>query len=240
MISSPTPESLAAIATTVASDVPELVRLRDGSHVTLRAVGPGDEPALYSFLAGLCEQARYLRFFTGGANLASVAHAAAADGPDRYGLLAHDEAGAVVGHAVYVQLGDKRAEFAVEVADRLHDRGLGTILIERLASVAEEHGITRFVAEVLPQNHQMLAVFRDGFDAQVALRDGCDAVEFPTSAWRMARERFSPGRRARRAPRRRARRAPRRRARHAPRRRARPASASSADESALEGVADEL
>jgi hypothetical protein len=63
--------------------------------------------------------------------------------------------------------------------------------------VAEEHGITRFVAEVLPQNRAMLAVFRDGFDARVAMRDGSGCgrvphlgVAHPTSAWRTARERF--------------------------------------------------
>lgn len=171
-------------------DASELVRLRDGSHVTLRSVRPQDEPALYSFLARLCEQARYLRFFTGGGDLASAAHAAAVGGPDRYGLLAYDETGALVGHALYIQLDDTRAEVAVEVADDLHDQGLGTILIERLACVAEGRGVTWFTAEVLPQNQAMLAVFREGFDARVSLRDGSDAVEFPTSAWRTARERF--------------------------------------------------
>ncbi len=178
------------ITATVEPVAPELVRLRDGSHVTVRAVCGEDEPALRSFLARLCAQARYLRFFTGAADVTSAARLAASIDPDRYGLLAHDEAGVLVGHALYIQLDDTRAEVAVEVADRLHDRGLGTILIERLASVAEEHGITRFIAEVLPQNRQMLAVFRDGFDANVVLRDGSDAVEFPTSAWRTARERF--------------------------------------------------
>lgn len=186
-MSSQTPQQPVAREAAVA---PELVRLRDGSRVVVRPVRTQDEPALRSFLADLCSQARYLRFFTGAADAASAAHLAAATDPDRYGLLAYDEIGVLVGHALYVQLDDARAEVAVEVADHLHDRGLGTILIERLANVAEERGITRFVAEVLPQNSSMLAVFRDGFDAKVAMRDGSDAVELPTSAWRKARERF--------------------------------------------------
>jgi hypothetical protein len=33
-------------------------------------------------------------------------------------------------------------------------------------------------------------VFRDGFDARVAWREGVDAVELPTSAWRLARQRY--------------------------------------------------
>lgn len=177
-------------AATAELAAPELVRLRDGSRVCVRSVCGQDEAALRSFLAGLCARARYLRFFAGAADVTSAARLAAATGPDRYGLLAHDETGVLVGHALYIQSDDTRAEVAVEIADHLHDRGLGTILIERLASAAEEHGITSFIAEVLPQNRAMLAVFRDGFDADVALRDGSDRVEFPTSAWRTARERF--------------------------------------------------
>ncbi|HYB24775.1 MAG TPA: GNAT family N-acetyltransferase, partial [Solirubrobacteraceae bacterium] len=82
------------------------------------------------------------------------------------------------------------AEVALEVADHLHDRGLGTILIERLALTAEERGITRFVAAVLPENREMLAVLRDGFDAQAHFSEGLEMVEFPTAAWRVAGERF--------------------------------------------------
>ncbi len=90
-----------------------------------------------------------------------------------------------------MKLDEQRAEVAVEVADHLHGRGLGTILIERLAAVAEARGITRFVAEVLPDNSAMLDVFRDGFDAQLHFHDGTDTAEFPTAAWRLAHERFA-------------------------------------------------
>ncbi len=158
--------------------------------MTVRAVSQSDEASLHAFLADLCSNSLRLRFFTGGANVADAARWAAGMPADRRGLLAHDETGVLVAHAVYVQLDQTRAEVAVEVADRLHDRGLGTILLERLATIAEEHGITYFVAEVLPENRAMLDVFRDGFDAHVALRQGIDTVEFPTAAWRLARERF--------------------------------------------------
>ncbi len=169
----------------------ELVKLRDGSPVTLRPARADDEPALRSFLAGLCPEAQRLRFFTGAVDIPTAAHLAGATGAGRYGLLAHDAMGVLVAHAIYIPLDRTRAEVAVEVADHLQGRGLATILIERLGAVAERHGITHFVAEVLPENHAMLGVFRDGFDAHVAFRDGTDSVELPTSAWRTARERFS-------------------------------------------------
>jgi len=99
-----------------------------------------------------------------------------------------------LGHATYVTLEDPtRAEVAVEVADHLHGRGLGTILIERLAAVAEQRGITHFVAEVLSENRAMLDVFREGFDARVLRREGFEErVEFLTSGWRLAHKRFDP------------------------------------------------
>jgi acetate---CoA ligase (ADP-forming) len=172
--------------------VSELLRLRDGSAVTVRAATAEDEPALLAFLTGLCLEARRLRFFTGAADMASAAHLGAATGADRYGLIAHDEAGLTVGHATYVQLDRTHAEVAVEVADHLHGRGLGTLLIERLAMVAEQRGITHFVAEVLCENRAMLDVFREGFDARVVRHEGSEErVELLTSAWRLAHERFA-------------------------------------------------
>jgi GNAT superfamily N-acetyltransferase len=168
----------------------EVIRLRDGSSVTVRASVLLDEPALRTFLAALSSEARRLRFFTGAADIDCAAHLAAAPGLDRYGLIAHDQAGLAVGHAIYVQLDDTRAEVAVEVADALYGHGLATILIARLAAEAEDHGITRLVAEVLPENHAMLDVFRDGFDARVIFHGGTEMVDFPTSARRLAGERF--------------------------------------------------
>jgi len=171
----------------------EFVVLRDGSSVTIRPVSTEDERALRSFLDGLCLEARRLRFFTGAANLASAAHLAAVTDASHYGLVAHDELGVLVGHATYVQLDETRAEVAVEVADHLHGRGLGTVLIESLAVIAEQRGITHFVAEVLSENRAMLDVFREGFDGRVVRHEGPEErVEFLTAGWRLARERFGP------------------------------------------------
>lgn len=173
-----------------AAPLPQLVRLRDGSPVTIRPAHAADEPALRTLLAGLSPEARRLRFFSGAVDVAGAAHLAGATGAGRHGLVAHDDTGMLVAHAMYVKLDERRAEVAVEVSDHLHGRGLGTILIEHLAEEAERQGITRLVADVLPENRPMLDVFRDGFDAHVAFSSGSDKVEFPTSAWRTANERF--------------------------------------------------
>lgn len=170
---------------------PELVRLRDGSLVTIRPVREEDETSLRVFLSGLCAEARRLRYFSGAVDIAEAAQSAADTAAGRCGLVAHDETGMVVGHAVYIVLEPTHAEVAVEVADHLHGHGLGTILIVSLAVIAEQRGITHFVAEVLSENRAMLDVFREGFDARVVRREGPEErIEFLTSDWRLARERF--------------------------------------------------
>ena len=109
---------------------------------------------------------------------------------DGCGLLALGGAGEIIGHALYVRVGPSLAEVAVEVADRVHGEGLGTILVGRLAEIAERRGITRFVAEVLSENKEMLDVFREGFGARVISHQSVQRVDFPTSSWSLARERF--------------------------------------------------
>ncbi len=131
-----------------------------------------------------------MRFFTGAANLRAAAHWAANEGADGSGLLAFDMQGRLLGHAAYARIDAERAEVAVEVADSMHSLGLGTILLQLLAEHAEQAGVKSFLAEVLPANRAMLAVFREGFDAEVSFEGGTDRVEFPTSAWRLPEKRF--------------------------------------------------
>lgn len=175
------------------SETPSIpsARLRDGSIISMRAACSGDEQAMRKLLGDLAPISLRFRFFTGAANISTAAHWAAVSEPGGYGIVAIDQAGELVGHAAYVPLAEQgSAEVAVEIADRLHGVGLGTIMIERLAEQAERRGVSRFLAEVLPDNKAMLDVFRDGFDAKVVFDRGTDAVEFPTSAWRLARQRF--------------------------------------------------
>jgi RimJ/RimL family protein N-acetyltransferase len=179
--------------TASAAPAPEL-RLRNGVTVSVRAVTHEDEPAIFEFLTGLCEGSRRLRFFTVAADLRHEARrGAAGDDAEHHGLVALTPGRGVIGHATYVRrpAADK-AEVAVEVADDLHHLGLATMLMIRLAQFAEDHQIPRFFAEVLPENRDMLAVFRDGFAAvSTAGRDEVD-VEFLTSSWRAAHARFEP------------------------------------------------
>lgn len=176
--------------------LPEELCLRDGLTVSVRSVTPDDENAVWEFLNDLSIDSRWLRFFSVATDLRAEAHrGAAGDDADHHGIVAIVPERGVVGHAIYVRVpSSERAEVAVEVADDLHHLGLATLLVIRLAEFAEHRRIPRFFAHVLPENRDMLAVFRDGF-AAVTL-NGLDVVdvevevEFLTSSWRMAQARF--------------------------------------------------
>lgn len=169
------------------------VVLRDGSTVHLRPVRAADEPALLEFLAGLGEDSRTFRFFSGAPNLEAAARdMATVDYADRYGLLAtRGGEDRLVGHGAYVRSRPQRAEVAFAIGDEMQGRGLGTILLAHLSEVAQEQGVEVFVAEVLPQNHRMIELFREsGFPTEIASVPGAIEVQLPTSFSPAATERF--------------------------------------------------
>lgn len=177
---------------TASTSPDEELGLRDGLTVSVRTVTPDDEDALWEFLTGLSIDSRRLRFFSAATNLRAQAHlAAAGDDPDHHGVLAIVPGRGPVGHAAYVRVpNSERAEVAVVVADDLHHLGLATLLLIRLAQCGEGRQISRFFAEVLPENRDMLAVFRDGFAAVTLNGREVIEVEFPTYSWRAAHARF--------------------------------------------------
>ena len=121
---------------------------------------------------------------------AAASWAATADGTDHIGILAVDDGDRILGHAACVRMYGPRAEVAIEVDEAHRHQGLATILIAKLAREAEGKHIRHFVAEVLPDNRDMLAVFNDGFNAGRKYADGEVDIEFPTSAWQLPPDRF--------------------------------------------------
>ncbi len=160
------------------------VVLRDGSTVRLRPVRRGSEASLLRFFEGLSVASQAFRFFSGAPDLEQTAATMAdVDYASRYGILAiRGEDERVVGHGVYVGLSPGTAEVAFAIAEGLQDKGLGTILLAHLAQVAEANGIAAFVAEVLPQNHRMIEVFREsGFPVEIESAASGIRLTLPTS-----------------------------------------------------------
>ena len=143
---------------------PADVLLADGQLGIIRRLALGDGPALHALHDEASDDAMRLRFFNVSRSAAHdyVEHLLA--DPDVLSLVAETR-GRLVGLATAERVGPDSAEVSFLVADDFHGLGLGTLLLEHLAALARDRGIWRFEAEVLVENHPMLAVLGDaGFE----------------------------------------------------------------------------
>jgi GNAT superfamily N-acetyltransferase len=136
------------------------VTLADGARVEVRAVDPTDTSLLEQLLDHLSPDSRYRRFLTHMERLSArqLRDLTTLDHDRQEALVAIDATtGEAVAVARYVQLaGEARtAEIAVAVSDPWQRRGLGTVLLNRLAAHARNHGITRFSGLILTDNTTM-------------------------------------------------------------------------------------
>jgi GNAT superfamily N-acetyltransferase len=135
------------------------VLLRDGSTLRLQAPTPTDFDDIRGFFDGLSADSRFMRFHGYARTDVAARAAVEAGGPDRCSLIARHD-GQVVAVAGFDGLREMRAaEVAFAVADDFQRRGAATRMLEQLAEIATERGITRFDAEVLFTNRAMLGVF---------------------------------------------------------------------------------
>jgi GNAT superfamily N-acetyltransferase len=138
-------------------------RLLDGRRVSLRRLNVNDTEAVLELHQHLSDHDRYFRFFTlHPVQLQELVGKLTEPVAGLCALGAFD-AGRLIGVAHYTVVSDdpKVAEFAIVVAHEDHSLGVGTALLKGLAQVARAHGIGRFVADVLGENHLMLMVLFD-------------------------------------------------------------------------------
>src|ERR1700722_2302965 len=160
--------------------------LSDGATIEIRAARPGDFDAVRDVHAKMSPDNLYLRFFS-MSPLAAEQEArriCREPGPDHAALLAVLD-GEVVGCGTYEEAGagSRSAEVAFTVADDMHHRGIGMLLLEHLVSLARGRGFRAFTAETLSENASMLRVFADaGLQAQRSLVDGVYDLTFPLPA----------------------------------------------------------
>jgi GNAT superfamily N-acetyltransferase len=141
----------------------ESITLAEGVTVTLRPIAPQDAAALVEFHRLLSDRTVFLRYFYPHRLLGveEVEHLTRLDGRDRLALVV-ECAGQLVAVGRYDRSpGRPEAEVAFVVADAFQHRGLGTLLLRRLARAARPVGITTFSAEVLTENSRMLALFHE-------------------------------------------------------------------------------
>jgi acetyl coenzyme A synthetase (ADP forming)-like protein len=143
------------------------VVLRSGSTLRLRPIKPDDAPALLDFYKRLSPDSLYFRFFSMPKIDMEKAQGFCRVDYDSFFALVGEVSGRIVAVAHYFRdpRRPERAEVAFTVEDALQGQGVGTRLLERLAEIAREHGISIFEAEVLGHNRRMIDVFHGcGFD----------------------------------------------------------------------------
>ncbi|MCG8922827.1 bifunctional GNAT family N-acetyltransferase/acetate--CoA ligase family protein [Lentzea sp. CC55] len=137
--------------------------LTDGSVVEVRELGAQDVPALLELHRGLPVEDRYLRFFsTSPRQLEDFVEQMVSPDAPRHVVLGAFRENRLLGAASYVVVRETDfAEVALVVSHIEQAHGVGTLLLEHLASLARGRGVRRFTAEVLTINGRMLRVFTD-------------------------------------------------------------------------------
>jgi len=170
------------------------VVLRDGSTVRIRPARSMDQTRVEDYLIGLSPETRRLRFWSQAIDVRELARRIVdVDYHDHLTLLVlhGGDEGRMIGGAQYVRIEGGRAEVSLSVTDEFHGRGMGSILLGQMAQAAADQGITTFVAEVLPENHTMVDVFRkSGFPVSIRATPGAIEVEFPILLTEEAVEHF--------------------------------------------------
>ena len=141
----------------------DVVELRDGSCMVVRPVRAEDRERFVRGFERLGAESRYRRFL-GFKKRLSDAELEFFTKVDHHG---HEALGGLdaytgdgVGVARYVSGDDPSvAEASVAVIDAWQGRGVGGVLLERLAGRARDEGVERFVAALLPENRAMRRLF---------------------------------------------------------------------------------
>jgi acyl-CoA synthetase (NDP forming)/GNAT superfamily N-acetyltransferase len=160
--------------------------LADGTTVEIRTARPGDFDAVRDMHTKMSPDNFYLRFFS-MSPLAAEQEArriCREPSPDHAALLTVLD-GEVVGCGSYERAGtgSTSAEVALAVADDVQNRGVGTLLLEHLISLARGRGFRAFAAETMAENALILRVITDaGLPTHRALADGVYDFTFPLPA----------------------------------------------------------
>ena len=161
------------------------VLLKDGSRMRLRPIKRQDVERWLAFVSRLSPRTKYLRFHHVPAlDSEDAIRFCSVDYKDTFAFVAEvlrDKREEIVAIGRYYRLPNKStAEVAFVIEDPYQGKGISTKLMEWLANVARDNGITTFEASVLAENEEMMTVFRDyGFHIISRLEEGEYHVSFP-------------------------------------------------------------
>jgi acyl-CoA synthetase (NDP forming)/GNAT superfamily N-acetyltransferase len=167
---------------------PADVLMADGGIALIRPLRHDDRDGLLELHESVSVDTLRLRFFsvsrTAGRDYVNHLFEPANTGST--GLVAL-VGGRIAGLATAELMTSEAAEVAFLVSDDDRGRGLGSLLLEHLAALCRQHGVSRFEADVLADNYGMLRVFRGaGFAVSRRTVEGEVLVELDTDASREA------------------------------------------------------
>jgi acetyl coenzyme A synthetase (ADP forming)-like protein len=165
--------------------------MRDGSTAAIRPAEPSDTTMMQQFVDRLSPESRRHRFFSeslpSSDSIAALCNSS--DPHSQFTLIvtrAWNGTPRIIAAGSYWARDRQTAEVAMAVDDGFHGKGLGTLLLERLALVAIQHSFTCLWAVTHADNLAMREVFREsGFTAHEAYEGEDMEVELsliPTEA----------------------------------------------------------
>jgi acyl-CoA synthetase (NDP forming)/RimJ/RimL family protein N-acetyltransferase len=171
----------AAAQAAATASVPAYALLADGSTIEIRHARAEDADAVREMHASLSPDNAYFRFFNLSPQAAEAeARRVCRPGDDRHAALLALLSGRLVGVATYEATSTPdRAEIAFAVSDDMHGRGVATLLLEHLVSLARQRNLTAFEAVTLSDNYAMQRVFADaGLPVRKRFADGVIELTF--------------------------------------------------------------
>lgn len=165
------------------------VVLRDGESLVVRAIRPDDKARLVDLFQRMSPRSIRHRFMAAKTGLTpgELEYLTEIDFRSHVALAAISRKGggeriAGVGRYIWTDgQGARPAEAAFAVADADQGRGIGTILLEHLATIAARGGVDWFQADVEADNAAMMEVFEEsGFAVRRSIDGGVFHVTFPT------------------------------------------------------------
>jgi acyl-CoA synthetase (NDP forming)/GNAT superfamily N-acetyltransferase len=164
----------------------EHVLLKNGQGLFFRPAVLGDIPKVESFMQRVSRESLRMRFMAAVSQVSSdlIKQMCSGDLKNSACLIAvtgDDDDSVIVGLGNYITtVNGQTAEIALLIEDDYQGRGIGTLLLERLAGLAAANGFTEFEAEVLPDNQQMMNVFKSsGFERHQVWSSDTVHIELP-------------------------------------------------------------
>jgi ribosomal protein S18 acetylase RimI-like enzyme len=143
-------------------------RAASRTAAAIRPAHPADLAALCDFFAGLSVQTRYLRFFAPVTPSPALLRLLSGGTGTTYAVVA-TRGDVIIGHAMAADRAGPRSarmtDIGVVVADAWQGQGVGSALARALITRAQARGVTSVAMDVLPSNHQVLAMIEGHWPA---------------------------------------------------------------------------